>query len=303
MPHTFLAAARQGRHQFQHYALSLVLMLALPTIATVLFAIFLALGMALGPGTNPATLQQWQTDPPPGLMAVALGILLLFCWGLILAVQAIHRRPWQTVIRGRGPIQWRRLGISLGVWLGLLGGNIALLALVTGDRYRLAITTWGAWFAGLPLALALALVAASTAALVYGYGLQGLGLWMRRPRRLAIALGMLGALLALPQGLREASLLGVVMAGLGAGFTVWLVMADQGMEVFWGLQIATLLVNSWIVGLEGATDPWGIPTLLTLEAEAPLAPGALTYGLRCALFAWLMLGVGRHWGRGANVSA
>jgi hypothetical protein len=296
MPHPFLTAARQGSYRRQHYALSLLLILALLWSSIVTIAVLLTLGLTLWQGAiaDNITVQQWQADHPQLFMGMALGVLLLLSFGIALAVQAIHRRPWQTLLRGQGAVQWRRAGLSCGLWLGLSGLNIGLLALAAGDRYQFPSSAWGEWVAALPWALVIAAIAGFTTSLAYGYTLQGLGLLIRHPQRLAIALGVMGGLLALPRGIHEASLLWVVMAAFNSWFSAWLVLRSYGMELFLGLHTANTLVNVWIVGHGESDSPWLLPTLLTLQPDAALWPGALTYGLRCGLFVGVMLTTQRH---------
>lgn len=305
MPHPFLSAARQGHHHLKHYALSLLLILALLWSSIVTLAVVLTLGLTLWRGAiaDGITVQQLQADHPQLFMGIALGVLMLLSFGITLAVQAIHRRPWQTVIRGQGSIRWRQAGLSCGLWLGLSGLNIGLLALVAGNgpfgsifdhRYRLGLSSWGTWLAAIPWVIIIAGVGGVMTSLAYGYGLQGLGLLIRRPRRLAIALGLVGGLLALPQGIQEASMLWMAMGAFNGWFSAWLVLRSQGVELFFGLHTANALVNLWILGNGESDSPWPLPTLLTLQPDAALWPGALTSVLRCGLFAWVMLGTQRR---------
>jgi hypothetical protein len=104
MPHPFLAAARQGSYRRQHYALSLLLILALLWSSIVTIAMLLTLGLTLWQGAiaDNITVQQWQADHPQLFMGMALGVLLLLSFGIALAVQAIHRRPWRNPAAGAG---------------------------------------------------------------------------------------------------------------------------------------------------------------------------------------------------------
>jgi len=263
MAEIFLSVARQGRNGWWRYFLSLLTALGLMFNACLYVMLPIILITALLGQTLPES-AAWQSSPAwfLGLSVVISGLLSL---GLAIAIAAIHRRPWRTVLNPTGRLGWRRLLQGMGTWSGLMLLNLGVLVLVDRDRYVFTVTPQWLDFV-IPVLIAIPLIVLMSS-LVYGYLLQGLGLLVRRPVRLTATVAlMLGGLGLVSSTQPDINALDVMAAFISAGFGVWIVLRNNGMELFMGIQATNLIIQLLLVRSPDETPAF--PTLLTLTTTA-----------------------------------
>ncbi|NEQ44455.1 MAG: hypothetical protein F6K00_13210 [Leptolyngbya sp. SIOISBB] len=257
MAETYLTIARQGRNAWWCYPLSLGLALGLTVNTMLCLGLPFIIMMAIRGDVLPDE-EIWMQEPIHffGLM-IAVNSLMVF--GLTLAIANFHRRSWRTVINPQDRIRWPRIFQGWIVWLGVILINIGLLAAFDRDRYTVQFTTGWLWRWG-PTLLVMP-VAALMPSMVYGYYLQGLGLLIPQPLRLTAVVAVLIGLGQVVSYPTSPTLWDWGFAYVTAGFSVWIILQDQGLELFIGMQAANWLTRLQIVRLPDATPTF--PTLLT----------------------------------------
>ncbi|MEL6399354.1 MAG: hypothetical protein AAFO87_04295 [Cyanobacteria bacterium J06607_6] len=262
MTETYLTIARQGRNAWWRYLLSLILALGLTINATIFVAFPFLLVATLQEVPMP-TDDIWMSQPG-WFFGVTAAVTTLMTLGLIVAIPALHQRPWRTVINPQGLIRWRRIAQGWGVWLGLMLLSIALFAVFDRDRYTIQVTVGWLW-RWLPTLLVMSLVALMPS-LVYGYLLQGLGLLIPRPVRLTAVVAVLIGLFNVVSSPTPPTIWDWGFGLITAGFFVWIILQDRGLELFIGLQAANALVRLQLVRSPDTTPTF--PALLTRNAGA-----------------------------------
>ena len=279
MAETYLSVARQGRNAWWRYPLSLLLALGLTVNVVVSVALPFIVWMVVRDVALPSSNEIWQREPV-GFFGFTMVVSGLMTFGLALAIAAIHQRPWRTVINPTGQIHWRRLAQGAIVWLGLMLLNIGWLAWIDRDRYLLQFSAGWLW-RWLPTLIAVPL-AALMPSLVYGYLLQGLGLLIPRPSRLiAIVVGLIGCI-SIAASPTPPSVMDWAASVITAAFMVWIVLQDQGLELFIGMQAANWLIKVQIVSAPDV--PPFFPPLMTLQAAETTGLGFVTWLMRLGLF-------------------
>lgn len=278
MAETYLSVARQGRNVWWRYPLSLMLALGLTINASLYMAMPFIFGVAIRGGALPDNTVRMSEPVWFFGMTVVIGGLMAF--GLALAITAIHQRPWRTVINPQGRIHWRRMGLGLVVWLGLMLLNIGLLAWADRDRYTLQFTTGWLW-RWVPTLLTVPF-AALMPSLVYGYLLQGLGLLIPRPIRLTAVVAVLAGLIAVVSQPTAPTAIDWATTVITAAFMVWMILQDQGLELFLGIQAASWLVQTQLVSAPDVAPFF--PALLTLQSSETTWLGFITWLARLGLF-------------------
>lgn len=278
MAQTYLTIARQGRNAWWCYPLSLVLALSL-TINTVLcLSLPFIIVLAIRGDTMPDE-ELWIQEPTL-FFGLTIAVSSLIVLGLALAMDNFHRRSWRTVMNPQGHIRWRRIGQGGLVWLGMILLNIGWLAALDRDRYTVQFTTGWLWRWG-PTLLVMP-VAALMPSMVYGYCLQGLGLLIPQPLRLTAVVAVLIGLGQMVSYPTSPTLWDWGFAFVTAGFSVWIILQDQGLELFIGMQAANWLTRLQIVRLPDATPTF--PTLLTRQVSDNTGLTFITWLVGLALF-------------------
>ena len=257
MTETYLTIARQGRNAWWRYLLSLILALGL-TLNAIIFVAFPFLLVATLQELPMPTDDTWMSQPVWffGIMAAVTSLMTL---GLIVAIPALHQRPWRTVMNSQGPIRWRRIVQGWGVWLGLMLLSIALFAVFDRDRYTVQVTSGWLW-RWIPTLLVMPLLAL-VPGLVYGYLLQGLGLLIPRPVRLTAVMAVLIGLFNVVSSPTPPTVWDWGFGLITVGFFVWIILQDRGLELFIGLPAANALVRLQLVRSPDTTPTF--PALLT----------------------------------------
>jgi hypothetical protein len=123
--------------------------------------------------------------------------------------------------------------------------------------------------------------------LVYAYLLQGLGLLIRKPARLAISLALIQGLLS--QLGQPPNALMLVSAIALAWFIAWIVLQHQGIELFVGIGIARLVLAMLILRSPDAPAPF--PTVLQRTDASFDAAGAVVLWVTMILFYGICFGL------------
>ncbi|MEM1290161.1 MAG: hypothetical protein AAGH67_01610 [Cyanobacteria bacterium P01_H01_bin.162] len=260
MTETYLTIARQGRNAWWRYLLSLILALGLTINASIFVAFPFLLIAALQERPMP-TDDIWMSQPG-WFFGVTAAVTTLMTLGLIVAIPALHQRPWRTVINPQGLIRWRRIVQGWGVWLGLMLLSIALFAVFDRDLYTVQVTSGWLW-RWIPTLLVMPLLALMPS-LVYGYLLQGLGLLISRPVRLTAVVAVLIGLFNVVSSPTPPTVWDWGFGLITVGFFVWIILQDRGLELLIGLQAANMLVTLQIVRSPDTTPTF--PALLTRNA-------------------------------------
>ena len=260
MTETYLTIARQGRNAWWRYLLSLILALGL-TINAIIFVAFPFLLVAALQEMPMTTDDIWRSQPV-WFFGVTAAVTARMTLGLIVAIPALHQRPWQPVINPQGLIRWRRIAQGWGVWLGVMLLSIALFAVFDRDRYTVQVTSGWLW-RWIPTLLVMPLLALMPS-LVYGYLLQGLGLLIPRPVRLTAVMAVLIGLFNVVSSPTPPTVWDWGFGLITVGFFVWTILQDRGLELLIGLQAANMLVTLQIVRSPDTTPTF--PALLIRNA-------------------------------------
>lgn len=198
-------------------------------------------------------------DIQPELFVVLL--LLPFVVGLLVFVGCIHwihRRPWQSLIRGRsGSIRWQRMMISFLLWMILLS-VFELLAFWRGHVVYTSIFDLERLLAGLAVvAVLLPLQVAFEELTIRGYFHQLISKWTHRPWLAVIISSTLFAVLHLqnPEVLRFGASLMLSYYFLVGCYLAVLSVMDDGLELALGIHLATNVFGAVVVNYEGSVLP------------------------------------------------
>ena len=260
MTETYLTIARQGRNAWWRSLLRLILALGL-TINAIILVAFPFLLVATMQEVPMPTDDIWMSQPG-WFFGVTAAVTTLMTLGLIVAIPALHQRPWRTVMNSQGPIRWRRIAQGWGVWLGVMLLSIALFAVFDRDRYTVQVTSGWLW-RWIPTLLVMPLLALMPS-LVYGYLLQGLGLLIPRPVRLTAVMAVLIGLFNVVSSPTPPTVWDWGFGLITVGFFVWTILQDRGLELLIGLQAANMLVTLQIVRSPDTTPTF--PALLIRNA-------------------------------------
>ncbi len=274
----FLAAARQGKNGLGRYGLTIILCLGL-TIGVILVAMLpIIIAMVLMGMDSQTSVNALMGNPFMfSIFSAAISALMVF--GLWLAFRNLHRRPLLTLIRADQTIRWAQMVKAALVWLGLGLLTIGGVALLEPDRYQVTFVAQD-WFLFLIPALIVIPAITLFQGLVYAYLLQGLGLLIRKPARLTIAIALLSGLFSL---LGQPSMPSVALMTTGfTGFMVWIVLQNQGLELLLGLMAAMNGLQFLVLKLPDAPGPF--PTILQRVEATPDLTSRITLLITTALF-------------------
>lgn len=285
MSNCFLAAARQGKNGLGRYGLTLALCLGLTmgVMLAALLPIIIAM-VAMGLETQ-ASLDALLVNPF-GFSVLGAAVSALMVFGLWLAFRNIHRRPLLTLIRADQTLRWTQIIKGALVWLGLELLMIGGLTLLEPDRYQVTFVAQD-WFLFLIPALVTIPIMALFQGLVYAYVLQGIGLLIRRPVRLALALALIQGLLS-QMGSPPNTLVFISTIAL-AGFWALIVLQNQSIELFLGIFMARLALVFLVLRSPDAPAPF--PTMLQRTDSRLDVVGVITLVVTMALFYGICCGL------------
>lgn len=249
---TFLDAARQGKASPWRYLVGFCLILFTWLFLGSLATIYLFILLARLQGVPLAQLSQLASDPSalgmiPEYLILNLSFLFFFA-GVWLAVRGIHQRPFRSVVTAAPAIDWRRIALGFGLWLGL--GAFASLV-----EYLIWPSTFSLNFQPktfLPFAL-LALIftpvqTTSEELFFRGYLVQAGSLFSRNPIYLTLLSGILFMLphIANPEVAANFTLVMLSYFILGA-FLAWISLKDGTLELAIGVHAANNLFAALVV--------------------------------------------------------
>ena len=187
---------------------------------------------------------------------------------IALAVIAVHRRPFRSLITPGPRVRWRRIAQGCAAWLAVSVVLTVLEALLFPGRYSLTLDLPRL----LPFTLvALVLLPLQTSAeelFFRGYLLQGLGLLNRQPLVLALLSGLLFAIphAANPEVSADFWLVMGFYFAFGAALA-WITLRDSGLELALGVHAANNLFTALFANFKGSALE--TPALFTATGFTP----------------------------------
>lgn len=291
---TFLTIAQQGRSSWEHYLmglLSIFLTVFVPSISIPIALLILSAALPNMPFAKffrnlegqPTFLENTQVS-----LALLLLVGIIFLVGIYIAVTYIHQRAFLTLVSADASIQWSRAGRAFIYWLGLWVLNIAILALVQPQRY-VWVFRWNEWWPVLLWAPLILLAVGAATSLLYAYIIQGLGLFIRRPVRLAMIWGVSAGLISTISD----NVLGIeqVLDAIMALFLVWLVLKDDRLELLMGIFTANIAMGFLA---ETTSSTLKIPGLFRFANATPDAVAWICSLIQIVLFYLLCFGWPSH---------
>jgi uncharacterized protein len=277
---TYLEAGRRGKNTWWRYLLGVVFILFMWFVAGGWVSVALGKVLVISP-------EQFASDPSTvGQIAGFLVIIApypVFLLGSVLAVTLLHRRSPLTLVTGRRSVDWRRVGMGLGVWfvLVVLAGLVGYLL----DPSAFSLGPNLAAFVPFAL-LALVFVPIQTTAeevFFRGYIVQGASLISTNFLFLAVASGVLFMLPHLANPGMDSGFLLVLLYHFGFGaFLAWVSLRDGTLELAIGAHAANNLFGAIVLGFEGSA--LSTPSLFLTDRFVPafsliqfLATAALFY--------------------------
>ena len=184
----FIDLAGLGCNTVRSYGATLLRIILYPLATAGLLGVAVALDIVFNhkmPGV---------IDPIVGIV-LQYGLIVMAGLAVLRGVARSHARPWRSLIAADLQLDWRRLAIGAGAQLAILGGELALVHVLTGWPWRFSLA------AGLPLlGLAICLIplqAASEEILFRGYLTQALGRIARSRILIAASVALVFGLLHL----------------------------------------------------------------------------------------------------------
>ena len=264
-PETYLEAGRRGKNAWWRYLLGFVFIVFMWYVVGGWASV--ALGKVLG--ISP---EQFASDPsaagPIAGFLVIIAPYPVFLLGIVLAVALLHRRSPLTLVTGRRSVDWRRVGMGLGVWFALvvLAGLVGFLL----DPSAFSLGPNLAAFVPFAL-LALVFVPIQTTAeelFFRGYLVQGASLLSSNFLFLAVASGVLFMLPHLANPGMDSGFLLVLLYHFGFGaFLAWVSLKDGTLELAIGAHAANNLFGAIVLGFEGSA--LNTPSLFLTDRFVP----------------------------------
>lgn len=287
VPNSFLASARQGNNGLVRYCLCILLSWGFTygVMLIVMLAISIAMRM-MGIGTHLQENIDAVLDKPFALWIYEIFAYSLMLLGFWLVFRKVHRRSLLTLIRADQTICWAQVRKGALVWFGLALLSIGALSLLDPGRYKVVFIAEN-WLRFLFPTLIAIPSKTLLFGIIYAYPLQGLGLLIRKPARLAIAFAVIAGLFSqLGQPFSIASL---VISICTVYFLVLVVLKNQGLEFLLGLFISSNGLELLMLG--SPDDSPVLPTMLQRVDAAPDLTGKVTLLLTMALFYGICFGL------------
>lgn len=260
MSNSYLDAVHQGKNDGWRYLLGIVttvlLWLGVGTIATVAFIVGWSM---LNPANAIATSNQiqvfLQTPSIPAYIASNIPSIL-FCIGIGLTVQSIHRRRVITLVSAVGTLLPKRLLLSFAVWFVLLTLPSIADYLINPANF-LITPNLREWWIFLPIALVLTPIQTSAEELFFrAYLLQGFGLITRQPLLLILLTSLVFAVphFGNPEMQRGAVWLALSYWAIGI-FLALLTLREGRLELALGVHAANNLFIALFVNTKDSALP------------------------------------------------
>ncbi len=183
MPMDFIDQAKLGNNQWWRYFLSILLVVLGGLFMNIVLGFAIGIWIALD--NNPNTGIDSSTSMILGLDPFVHYILLAMTviggmLGLLAAVRFIHKRRILSLVTPSQQINWKRVGLGFGLFLGLISVSSAVEYLFAAGEFGLTQNP-GRMLALAPVVLILTPLETTSQELLFrGYLLQAMGLFTRR---------------------------------------------------------------------------------------------------------------------------
>jgi uncharacterized protein len=243
MKQNYLTVARQGKNRLTDYIVGAILI----SVVTIIVATFALLILALF-ARYPTSISIFKAGGVERFIYEDRFRYLIFIGsafaaiilGLFLAITRVHNRRFLTLISPDESISLHRaiegFIVGLGVWMI----SFPIWYFINPARYTFVFNP-SEW---LPLALfslALLPIISFAGSLLLAYLMQGLGLVVRKPLFLLIAIACISCLGA-------KTIDGLIIKMLSSTFIVWIVLKDNRLELATGLIASGQLISMIFIG-------------------------------------------------------
>lgn len=285
----YLSLAGLGKNYWLRYLLGIIVIIIFWQVigAVPLTALFLWVREDGDPNTNVdlATLRFEGVDSLWPYLAINFTLLAMLA-GLLLTVRFLHSRPILSVITPYERVNWGRIMLGFGVYLGLIAAATLGEVFFKPEEYELTFDL-RQFLVFLPIAILVTpLQAAAEELLFRGYIMQGLGHLSRHAAIPVIASSLLFMLahLANPEVLEDAYLMPLLYLLLGL-FLAIITVKSNSLELAIGVHAANNLFTVLIMNYANSALP--APSIFTAGEVEPLA-GLISFTLIATAFYWIV---------------
>jgi uncharacterized protein len=298
MGETFLKVAQQGLRRWWSYPVGILVSLAFWVAGFWLVTIpihFLAEaearinGESLDPELIGFQVQQMIQNSVVLSYILVTAPFLFLCIGIFFVIKLIHQRKILTLISADASFNFRRFLAGFWVWFLLACGQTVVEYGLFPHRF-----TWNVhplqWLMFLPMALILTPIQTSAEEFLFrSYLMQGLGLLIRRPLLLAIAVSLPFALVHFtnPEMSRGVVWIGLTYFAL-AMFLALITLQDDRLELALGVHAANNLFIVLLVNTKDSALQSPALILQTIPTDPRITLIALL--LMIAVFSWIFFG-------------
>lgn len=291
MSSSFLSAAKQGRNSWKRYLIGILLIFGIATIIYVPWVIITTsiTGFSL---EDKALVSR----DPLWLMLSRAGAGLSYLVGLFFVMKRVHKRRFKTLISPNASVDWFRVVKAFGLGISIYIIAFSCWYLVAPSRYSFVFNSQE-WIPFAAIALfAIGVAVLGYCLLLYGYGLQGLGLLTHRPLLLVIICSLIFSLLPLMSSLLFGHGLKVenwIYYLFEEAFLLSLVLKDNRLELAIGFAMSTSVRYTLLLRSVEAEVQY--PAIFTVAPEPPMFLAVLaTQTLIYIAFYYLCLGRPRN---------
>lgn len=287
-PYRFFHQAWKGAPQGYLYLIGILLLI----IANIVFSLVYPLVAGFYVEDMSQMTQENLLNPSLLGMHPALGLMLLllpFAAGLLalwVAVRYIHNRAFTTVLTGNDRLDWKKVLVGAGLWVGITLVFELLVAAFDSENYTFTFEP-RAFFPTLIIALIFIPLQTSMEEVLFrGYLMQGIGKQFRRPMVALISTSIMFGLLhaANPEIIKFGPLLLLYYIGFGLMMGVVTIM-DEGLELPLGVHAGNNLYGALIITFPSSALQ--TPAIFTLK-EYPLEIMTVVWLLGSVIFLVLM---------------
>lgn len=221
-------------------------------------------------------------------MPPALGLMLLllpFAGGLFaiwIAIRFIHRRSFTSVLTGNPSLDWNKILLGAGLWVGITLVFEVLVAFINPENYTYTFDA-AKFFPTLLVALIFVPLQTSMEEVLFrGYLMQGIGKRFKRPMVALLSTSILFGLLhaANPEIVKFGPLLLFYYIGFGLMMGIITIM-DEGLELALGVHAGNNLYGALIITFPSSALQ--TPAIFTLK-EYPINIMTLVWLIGSVIF-------------------
>jgi membrane protease YdiL (CAAX protease family) len=282
---SYLDNAKQGHSSGWRYMAGIMLILFCWLIIGGIATAVLLIIFGMLKGISVFDLPQLITDPSllgyiPYYLVLMVGFIF-FYFGIWISVRLIHGRSLLSVVTGGKSVNWRRIGLGFGIWLGLLVVGTLAEYLIWPDTFTVTFNP-SVFLPFAILAILITPIQTTCEELFFrGYLVQAGSLINRNWIFLSIWSGVLFALphIANPEVATNFSIVLMTFFVLGA-FLAWISLKDGTIELAIGVHAANNLAAGLLVTFPESVLP--TPAILTTTQFEPIF-SLITEIVMCAL--------------------